>query len=94
MKKYRKFNHLPKPLNNEQFHILRQGIFDDEGTDVWVNDSFDFAFLDPMPKFDYESYVPRSQKFNLVGYKNNNIYTYTLICAYLYRIHICYIYIK
>jgi SAM-dependent methyltransferase len=74
MGKFRQINRLPEPLNKDQFRLLRNGISDDSDIDVWVNESLDFACLDPVPKVDYETYIPRAQKFNLVKYKNNNAY--------------------
>ena len=74
MGEFRQINRLPDPLNKDQFRLLRKGISDNSDIDVWVNDDLDFACLVPVPKVDYETYVPRAKKFNLEKYKNNDAY--------------------
>lgn len=60
---------LPAPLNSESFTLLKHGIYDDDGIDVYSNAVRDFAFLVPSPAVDYRDYRPRHQTLGLSGYK-------------------------
>ena len=60
---------VPNPFRDETFTVLRHGIFDDEHTDVLMNQQQDFAYLFPQPRVDYAQYVPRVKKLGLSRYK-------------------------
>ncbi len=64
--------HLPAPLDADDYVLLRQGVFDDPDIRVYVNVARDFAFLDPKPQVDYTRYVPRVQSLNLGQYKKTS----------------------
>ena len=65
-------SHLPKPICDEKFFQLRSGIYDDSDISVWINEKEDFAFLSPIPKFEYNEYQPRHKKLNLSDYKRES----------------------
>lgn len=60
---------LPRPLDGGSYRLLRRGVFDDPDVSVFVDAQETFAFLDPLPAFDYASYQPRSQRLGLVDYR-------------------------
>lgn len=60
---------LPEPFNSEEFSLLRKGIYDDPDVDVYLNQSGDFAFLDPRVETEYSHYQPRVGKLGLETYK-------------------------
>jgi SAM-dependent methyltransferase len=60
---------LPQPLADGQYTLLRRGVFDDADVAVYVDAGRSFAFLDPLPAFDYASYAPRSQRLGLGDYR-------------------------
>jgi len=62
---------LPPPLDKEVYSCLRSGIVDDGDVHVYLNDSGDFAFLDPLPVTDYAAYKPRVEALGLQAYKQN-----------------------
>jgi len=62
---------LPEPFCNESFTLLKHGIYDDDEIDVYINESRDFAFLNPIPETDYTHYQPRVKNLNLTQYKEN-----------------------
>jgi 2-polyprenyl-3-methyl-5-hydroxy-6-metoxy-1,4-benzoquinol methylase len=74
MKKNRQFERLPVPLNKDKFRLLTKGISDRRDIDVWVNENFDYACLDPVPEVEYKNYQSRVKKFNLAKYKNKGAY--------------------
>lgn len=61
---------LPSPLCDEQFTLLKRGVFDDPSIDVYLNTAGDFAFLAPSPVVDYRNYEPRHKALGLTQYKN------------------------
>lgn len=52
---------IPKPFRDDEFSLLRTGIYDDSQTRVFMNEARDFAYLDPIPFINYEDYKPRAQ---------------------------------
>jgi ubiquinone/menaquinone biosynthesis C-methylase UbiE len=68
-------NSLPRPFNQESFSLTQKGIYDSEDTDVYLNDSKDFAFLFPIPIVDYFAYVPRVKSLGLSTYKRTTAVT-------------------
>lgn len=60
---------LPEPFCNESFTLLRHGVYDDHELSVYINESHDFAFLNPIPETDYTHYQPRVKNLNLTEYK-------------------------
>jgi len=64
---------LPAPLSSESFRVLKSGVYDDKKTSVLVNEANDFAFLDPLPKVNYEKYVSRVEQLGLLDYKKESI---------------------
>lgn len=60
---------LPRPFCGERFTCLREGIFDHPETAVWLNESRDFACLEPRRKTDYIAYQPRVARLGLQTYK-------------------------
>jgi hypothetical protein len=63
---------LPTPLDRDNYRLLRRGIADDPNIDVYVNDSGDFAFLNPLPVIDYVTYLPRVKSLGLQAYKKTS----------------------
>ncbi len=67
---------LPEPFRDDEFTLLRHGIFDDDHIDVMINGQQDFAYLWPLPEVDYCHYVPRVKKLGLRQYKAKlDVYT-------------------
>ena len=62
---------IPEPFSTEKFNLFRKGISDDLRVKVYINAQADFAYLDPLPEFDYRSYIPRVTKFGLNDYKQS-----------------------
>jgi hypothetical protein len=62
-------SHLPKPLDGDNYKLLRRGISDDPIINVYTNDNGDFAFLHPMQAVDYAAYIPRVHSLGLQAYK-------------------------
>jgi hypothetical protein len=60
---------LPAPLNLDSYTLLKQGIFDSEDINVYINESHNFAFLYPQPELDYGQYMPRFKSLNLSNYR-------------------------
>ena len=63
---------LPSPLDQDTYSLLQKGIADDESVNVYINESRDFAFLDPLPVIDYAKYVPRVDLLGLSKYKQSS----------------------
>ena len=63
---------LPAPYDRLAFARRRQGIFDDQQVDVFVDSDAAFAVLHPRPVVDYTKYVPRQHKLNLSRYRTAN----------------------
>lgn len=53
---------IPRPFRNDDFKLLRTGIYDEPLTHVYVNAAGDFAYLDPAPHLDYTNYTSRREK--------------------------------
>lgn len=60
---------LPKPFSDEAFTCLKTGIYDDPEPSVFVNETGDFAFLDPRREIEYGHYNPRVKQLGLESYK-------------------------
>jgi len=60
---------IPEPFDAEPFEIFKKGVSDNPTTDVYINESRDFLFLHPIPKTDYDNYMPRVEKYGLADYK-------------------------
>lgn len=63
---------LPQPFRNDNFTLLRSGIYDDPGAQVYVNEDRDFAFLNPLEETDYAQYKPRVERLDLKDYKDRS----------------------
>lgn len=60
---------LPSPLCESRFRLLQRGVYDSQGTDVYINEEEDFAFLSPRPEVEYVHYKPRVATLDLVDYR-------------------------
>jgi len=60
---------IPEPFNTDQVELFQEGIYGNPQIDVYINTQRDFAFLYPRPVVDYNEYLPRVKKLNLVKYK-------------------------
>lgn len=60
---------LPAPLSGETFRLLRNGIYDDDCANVFINTAGDFAAVDPLPKTEYQEYKSRAESLGLTTYK-------------------------
>ena len=60
---------IPEPFNTDQIELFQEGIYGNPQIDVYINTQRDFAFLYPRPVVDYNEYLPRVKKLNLVKYK-------------------------
>src|SRR5260221_11075894 len=63
---------LPSPFRGEKFSPIQEGVYDDPATTVYLNEVRDFAFLYPLPRFDYTHYKPRFKRLALDSYRKTN----------------------
>ena len=61
----------PAPFSNDQFKLLRTGIYDCDQTKVFINSDDTFAMLWPTPTMNSEEYQSRLSKKGLKDYKKN-----------------------
>ena len=62
----------PLPLMADDFELLQYGVYDSLETNVWINKSKDFVYLDSLPAVAYENYVPKVKQLGLSKYKKNS----------------------
>lgn len=63
---------LPPPFDNDIFSLYQEGIWDDNKINVYINNTKDFAYLNPQPIKDYTHYTPRVEQLKLADYKSKN----------------------
>ncbi|MCF8475389.1 MAG: class I SAM-dependent methyltransferase [Pseudolabrys sp.] len=62
---------LPSPFRKANFTLRKQGVFDEPGVSVFVDDEACFAVLDPCPVMDYVHYLPRHARLGLGNYRKS-----------------------
>lgn len=65
--------YIPEPFDSDHFKLFQNGIYDDAGVNVYINQQCDFAFLHPKPQVDYIKYQPRVKKLGLEQYKKQKL---------------------